>query len=128
MSGVHTASDVRANSQALVINRRVNIVGSIAFDGEVILAGRIEGDVRCRTLQIAERGSVDGDIVAERVVVLGEVMGSIHANELVLKTACYVAGEICHRKLVLEDGCLFEGQSRRDSDPLLLAAHAEGQA
>jgi cytoskeletal protein CcmA (bactofilin family) len=112
----------------LVLNRRVTIVGSIAFDGEVVLGGHIEGEVRCKSLEIAERGSVDGDIVAERVVVLGEVAGTIHANEIVLKTACTVSGEIYHRHLVLEDGCFFEGQSRRDNDPLLRATHAEGQA
>lgn len=128
MSRVRTDSQSRANSEMLVLNRRVTIVGSIAFDGEVVLGGHVEGDVRCKSLEIAERGSVDGDIVAERVVVLGEVAGSIHANEIVLKTACTVSGEIYHRHLVLEDGCFFEGQSRRDNDPLLRAAHAEGQA
>jgi cytoskeletal protein CcmA (bactofilin family) len=121
MSRVRNASNGHVNGDALVLNRRVVITGSFSYDGEVLLAGRIEGGVRCKSLQIAERGSVDGDIVAERVVVLGEVNGSIHANELVLKTACTVAGEIYHRHLVLEDGCFFEGQSRRDKNPLLLA-------
>jgi cytoskeletal protein CcmA (bactofilin family) len=128
MSRVRTASQSHANSEILILSRRVTIVGSIAYDGEVVLGGHVEGDVRCRSLEIAERGSVDGEIVAERVVVLGEVAGTIHANEIVLKTACTVSGEIYHRHLVLEDGCFFEGQSRRDADPLLRAAHAEGQA
>ncbi len=128
MSRVRTASESHANSELLVLGRRVIIAGTLSYDGEVVLGGRIEGDVRCRSLEIAERGSVDGDIVAERVVVLGEVAGSIYANEIVLKTACTVSGEIYHRNLVLEDGCFFEGQSRRDADPLLRAAHAEGQA
>lgn len=128
MSRVRTESQSHANNEKLILSRRVTIVGSIAFDGDVVLGGRIEGDVRCKSLEVMERGSVDGDVVAERVVVLGEVAGSIHANELVLKTACTVSGEIYHRNLVLEDGCFFEGQSRRDADPLLRAAYAEGQA
>jgi cytoskeletal protein CcmA (bactofilin family) len=128
MSRVRTPSQAHANSEVLVINRRVMIAGSLSFDGEVVLGGRIEGDVRCKSLEVGERGSVDGDIVAERVVVLGEIVGCIHANEIVLRTACSVSGEIYHRHLVLEDGCFFEGQSRRDADPLLRATHAEGQA
>jgi cytoskeletal protein CcmA (bactofilin family) len=128
MSGVPIATEARASGDALVLNRRVTIVGSIAFDGEVLLQGRIEGDVRCKSLHVAERGSVDGDIVAEQVVVLGEVVGTIHADELVLKTACNVAGQIFHRKLVLEDGCFFEGQSRRAAQPLRLVPKAQGHA
>ena len=128
MSRVRSPSQPPINGDVLVLNRRVMIAGSLTYDGEVVLGGHIEGDVRCKSLEIGERGSVDGDIAAERVVVLGEVAGSIHANEVVLKTACSVSGEIYHRHLVLEDGCFFEGQSRRDADPMLRAAHAEGQA
>ena len=128
MSRVRTATESHVKSEMLVLCRRVKIAGSLIYDGEVVLGGHIEGDVRCKSLEIGERGSVDGDIVAERVVVLGEVAGTIHANEIVLKTACTVSGEIYHRHLVLEDGCFFEGQSRRDADPMLRAAHAVGQA
>jgi cytoskeletal protein CcmA (bactofilin family) len=117
-----TTSKPRSAGEILVLNRRVSIVGSVAYEGDIVLGGHIEGDVHCKNLEIGERGSVDGDIVAERVVVLGEVAGTIHANEIVLKTACTVSGEIYHRHLVLEDGCFFEGQSRRDADPLLRAS------
>jgi cytoskeletal protein CcmA (bactofilin family) len=113
--------EARSNADALVLDRRVNLIGSITYDGEVLLSGKIEGEVRCKSLRIAERGSVDGDIVAERVEVLGEVIGSILANEIVLKTACTVSGQIYHKHLTLEDGCFFEGQSRRHPAPMLLA-------
>src|SRR5690606_37917220 len=83
----------------LVLDRRVLLIGTLIYDGEVHLAGRIEGEVRCRKLQVAERGSVEGDIVADRAVILGEVNGSIYANHLMLGTACTVEGDIYHRHL-----------------------------
>lgn len=100
---------------ALVLSRHVVIKGSITFNGEIRLAGTVEGDIRCKTLQIAERGLVEGNIVAHKVIVFGDVVGTIQAGELVLKTACHVQGEIYHKKLTLEDGCWFEGQSRREN-------------
>ena len=121
-----SAADART-SDALVLDRRVNLIGSITYDGEVLLSGKIEGEVRCKSLRIAERGSVDGDIIAERVEVLGEVIGSILANEIVLKTACTVSGQIYHKHLTLEDGCFFEGQSRRHPAPMLLAQAREAE-
>lgn len=112
----------------LVLDRRALLIGTLLYDGDVHLAGRIEGEVRCRKLQVTERGSVEGDIVADRVVVLGEVVGSIYANHLMLGTACTVEGDIFHRHLVLEKGCYFEGRSRRDNDPLGLAERKLGPA
>ena len=105
----------------LVLDRRALLIGTLLYDGEVHIAGRIEGEVRCRKLHVTERGSVEGDIVADRVVILGEVIGSIYANHLMLKTACTVEGDIYHRHLVLEKGCYFEGRSRRNDDPIGLA-------
>ncbi len=82
---------------ALVLSRHVVIKGSITFNGEIRLAGTVEGDIRCKTLQIAERGLVEGNIVAHKVIVFGDVVGTIQAGELVLKTACHVQGEIYHK-------------------------------
>lgn len=111
----------RTAKGALVINRGVTIVGALSLEGQVFIEGTIDGEVRCSTLQIAERGEVEGLIVADRVVVLGEFSGAIYARELVLGAGCAVEGQIYHRKLVLEEGCYFEGQSRRHGDPLKLA-------
>ncbi len=62
-----------------------------------------------------------GAVVADAVTVLGEVTGEIFANHLTLKKASSVAANIFHKHLSLEDGCYFEGKSRRHADPLQLA-------
>jgi cytoskeletal protein CcmA (bactofilin family) len=121
VSSKGSAEEARTASPVVVLNRKVEIIGSFLCDGDVVLEGRIEGEVRCKTLRVAERGVVEGDIIADRVIVLGEVFGAIHANELILKTACTVEGQINHRNLVLENGCFFEGKSRRHPNPLHLA-------
>jgi len=109
----------------LVINRGITIVGSLALKGHVVIEGAVDGEVRCTDLQIAERGVVDGLIVADKVVVLGEFIGAIYAKEIFLGAACAVEGHIFHRKLVLEEGCYFEGKSRCHSNPLAHAPAAE---
>src|SRR5690606_22506364 len=106
---------------ALVISRGVTIVGALSVEGPIFIEGTIDGEVRCSALKIAERGEVEGLIVADQVVVLGEFSGAIYARELVLGAGCAVEGQIFHRKLILEEGCYFEGQSRRHGDPLKLA-------
>ena len=117
-----------SQSGALVVNRGVTIVGSLSVEGDVLVEGTVDGDVRCGGLQIAERGAVEGLIVAESVVVLGEFMGLIYAHELVLGAGCAVEGQIFHNKLVLEEGSYFEGKSRHHGDPLLIAPVGQRRA
>jgi cytoskeletal protein CcmA (bactofilin family) len=112
---------------SVVINRGVTILGSLSLEGDVFIEGTVDGEVWCTTLEIDTRGIVDGLIVAERVVVIGEFRGHIYAGELVLRTGCAVEGHIFHNKLVLEEGCYFEGKSRRHPDPRQLAPVAEGR-
>jgi cytoskeletal protein CcmA (bactofilin family) len=111
-----------------MINRGVAIVGSLTLQGDVYIEGTVDGEVWCTGLQIGERGAVDGLIVGERVVVLGEFKGQIYASELVLGAGCAVEGQIFHNKLVVEAGCFFEGKSRRHPNPLQLAPAAHTRA
>ena len=113
------------SSRGLLVSRGITIVGSLSLRGEVVIEGAVDGEVRCTSLQIAERGVVDGLVVADKVVVLGEFVGAIYAKEIRLGAACAVEGHIFHRKLVLEEGCYFEGKSRCYSNPLAHAPAAE---
>jgi cytoskeletal protein CcmA (bactofilin family) len=118
----------RSSKGTVVINRGVTIVGSLSLEGDVFIEGTVDGEVWCTSLEIDTRGIVDGLIVADRVVVLGEFRGHIYAGELVMRTGCAVEGQIYHNKLVLEEGCYFEGKSRRHPNPRQLAPVAEGRA
>ncbi|HEX9882160.1 MAG TPA: polymer-forming cytoskeletal protein [Hyphomicrobium sp.] len=118
----------RSSKGTVVINRGVTIVGSLSLEGQVFIEGTVDGEVWCTGLEIDTRGIVDGLIVAERVVVLGEFRGHIYASELIMRTGCAVEGQIFHNKLVLEEGCYFEGKSRRHANPRQLAPAAQGRA
>ncbi|MCB1485742.1 MAG: polymer-forming cytoskeletal protein [Hyphomicrobium sp.] len=108
--------------QPLSFPRGLSIEGAISYPGAITIACTVDGDVSCSELVITERGVVNGSVRAENVVVLGEVNGEIYANTLTMKAASSVVGDIFHKKLALEDGCYFEGRSRRHSAPLLLGA------
>lgn len=105
----------------MIVPHTATIEGFLDYDGDIVVEGTVIGNVRCRSLTVKERGQVDGNAVAERVTVLGDVTGAIYANDLVLRTACSVAGDIFHKQLRLEDGCFFEGKSRRHANPMSLA-------
>jgi cytoskeletal protein CcmA (bactofilin family) len=105
----------------LSIPRQAAIEGAITFPGSIVVDGTIVGDVSCTEILITERGAVEGMVVAETVTVMGEASGAIYADHVTLKTACLVTAEIFHSGLCLENGCFFEGKSRRVAQPRTLA-------
>lgn len=105
----------------LAIPRQAVIEGSIQYSGNVVLEGTVLGDVRCASILVTERGAVDGAICANSATIMGEASGFIYANQVTLKAACSVTADIFHKNLTLENGCYFEGKSRRVANPLSLA-------
>ena len=119
-----SSMSVEQNStvSTFTLPRRASFEGSINFPGPVVIEGSLIGEIRSASVVINERGIVEGTILAGSVTVLGEVNGAIYAVTLILKTACSVHGNIFHRHLSLENGCYFEGKSRRYNEPLALAS------
>jgi cytoskeletal protein CcmA (bactofilin family) len=66
---------------------------------------------------IGQQARVVGELVADEIVIGGEVSGSIRGNNVTFQTASRVEGEVYHRKLAIEQGAYFEGKSRRSEDP-----------
>lgn len=116
--------------ETLTIPRQASIEGAISFPGTLVIEGAIFGDVSCTELVITERGAVEGTVDAEKVTILGEASGLIYADRVTLKTACLVTADIFHSEFCLENGCFFEGKSRRVAHPRALldriAVKAEG--
>ncbi len=111
-------SETPSNLPPLVIPRKATLEGNLDYPGSIVVEGTLLGDVRCAIVVITERGIFEGTLLANSATIMGEASGSIYANHATLKTACSVTAEIFHQKLTLENGCFFEGKSRRVANPL----------
>lgn len=107
-----------------VIERSVHITGSLQSDGDIQVDGRVSGDVRCLRLTVNRSGCVIGDILADELVVLGEVTGVIRAADVLMRETARVKGQIFHHELVIERGAWFEGNSRVRNDPMGMLTEA----
>ncbi len=102
------------------VHGRLVLLESIRIDGKVV--GNIESSKEeSITVVIGATGEVQGDIVAQRVVVAGKVAGNIHAHERVeLHADCLVQGDIKYGSIAIEHGSKVLG--------LLLQVGAAAQA
>jgi cytoskeletal protein CcmA (bactofilin family) len=80
----------------------------------VRISGRIEGELHASTVLIDDGAQVEGDIVAEELIIGGRVKGTIHANRVKLNGSAIVEGDIFHRSLSIDENARFEGSSRRE--------------
>lgn len=91
--------------------------GTIRFAGTLRIEGQVEGDVLSApgsgaVLIVNQHARVVGDIVADAVLISGEVLGDVRAAERVeVYRSGRLRGDIHTGDIMIEGGATFEGQS-----------------
>jgi len=86
--------------------------GDIDFDGTVLIAGRVEGDIRARRIVIDEGAVVDGAAVARAVHISGTVNGEIDAGLVSVGPNAVIKGNILYDALKISTGASVWGLCR----------------
>ena len=100
------------------IGDELTIIGNVTSKGELHVNGQLQGDVHCVALVVGKNAKVEGNVVAEDVLIGGRLIGSIRALTVTLQANSHVEGYVFHNSLSLEQGSHFEGDSRPSDDPL----------
>ena len=69
------------------ISEDLTITGNVESKGELHLNGRVQGDVCCVALVLGENAQLEGNVVAEDVMVRGRLIGSVRALKVMLQSA-----------------------------------------
>lgn len=96
-----------------IIGANVKLVGTLIDANEIIVHGRVEGEVTSeKMINITETAFVKGPITADMVQIAGEVQGSIVASgKLELLPTGKVFGSITAKDLSIRSGAVFVGKS-----------------
>jgi cytoskeletal protein CcmA (bactofilin family) len=101
------------------------ITGNIVCEGAAQIFGRVVGDIQAVEVIIGEGAKVEGNITALEIAINGAFKGTIRGNNVRLKGAAAVDGEIFSKSLTVEENVLFEGLSRRLDKPIELPTCAQ---
>jgi cytoskeletal protein CcmA (bactofilin family) len=115
-----TATAIAAAAHHMPVTTIRAVAGDVVVDGALRIVGVVDGNIRCRSLEVGVGAHVDGTIVAERVSILGSVYGHVYADHLTLAVGCRVEADLFHGALVVEADTHFEGKSRRHPNPTSL--------
>jgi cytoskeletal protein CcmA (bactofilin family) len=104
----------QSTSRQSVLGTDVEIKGSIHFTHDLLVDGRVEGDI-CSDgiLTVGEHAVIKGEIKTRSVVILGNVEGTITTQDRCeLRNTATLVGDIAAGTLTIEAGASFIGQSR----------------
>ncbi len=101
------------------ISEDLTITGNVTSKGEIHLDGRIQGDLHCAALVLGENAQLEGNVVAEDVMVRGRLIRSVRGLRVLLQSTSSVEGNVFHKSLAIEQGTHFEGASCPSKNPLL---------
>lgn len=107
-----TGSDTptRAEEELMsVIGHGIVVTGNIEAEVDLHIEGRVQGDVRCATLILGDRGMVTGNVFAQRVRVSGVVEGGIETVDLAIEAAARVKGDVTYSRLRIANGGIVAG-------------------
>ena len=107
-----------------IIGEELTITGNVASTGELHVNGRIQGNVHCLALVLGENAQLEGNVVAEDVMLRGRHIGSVRALRVMLQSQAHVEGDLFHKSLAIEQGAHFEGESHPSEDPLSVSPEA----
>ncbi len=96
-----------------ILSKDVEIKGSIKFQKELMIDGKVEGEIHSDgVLTIGENADIRGEIKTKSITVYGKVHGNITVGERCeLKSRCTLQGDLKAARLVIEDGATFIGKS-----------------
>jgi cytoskeletal protein CcmA (bactofilin family) len=91
-----------------VIAAGLRIVGDIKSRSDILVEGRVEGNLQARGLTIAEGARVDGSVMARTAQIHGTLTGDIGAGTVVIGKTAEISGAVLYHSLSVEPGARLE--------------------
>ncbi|MFI8416540.1 bactofilin family protein [Serratia sp. NPDC078593] len=95
------------------ISQGAQLSGTIEGQGNIIVEGKIEGNLTCsHQVRIEPTGHVNGEIRAQHIMINGSVEGRCYSDTLTIQPKGHMRGDIFTDEFSIEKGGVFVGQSQ----------------
>lgn len=106
------------DSNYSIINEWLTMRGDLESEGDILVKGKVIGNIRCKLLIVDVDATIEGGIVADEVVVRGRTKGVIEANKVRLEKSAIVDSEISHMTFSAEEGARIKGALKFREEPV----------
>jgi cytoskeletal protein CcmA (bactofilin family) len=112
------AYDKARNSGHSIVDECLIMKGDLESEGDILVKGKVFGNIRCKVLIIDTNALVEGGVEADEVIIRGNSKGTVKANRVRLEKSASVDSDICHQTFSAEEGARIKGALRFKEDPL----------
>lgn len=85
------------------------VEGNVSSDGEILVEGTLRGTLRARICVVAATGVIEGDVIADDIVVRGRVIGPLRGDHVHLQDGAWVEGDISSATIAIDTGARLSG-------------------
>ena len=100
------------NQEQATIGKSLVIKGEVTGSESLYIDGRVEGAITLpgNRVTIGRNGTVQANVNAKEVVILGKVKGNINATDRVdIRNEGSLTGDVVCQRISIEDGAYFKG-------------------
>lgn len=92
------------------LSHGLSVTGVLDCEGLLRIHGVVRGRINADQLVIERDGYVEGDIVAQEVLIGGQMKGRVFAPTVAVDASADVNGRIFHNTVTVAQGAKFEGR------------------
>ena len=100
-----------ADAPASFLGPCTGIAGILEIEGELVISGRVKGQIAAIRVVIGRGGHVEGDIIAFEVVIAGQLNGRVFAPNVTIEASAEVDARIFHTNITVARGAYVRGRT-----------------
>ena len=100
-------------TEQATLGRSLVIKGEVIGSEPLYIDGRVEGSIHLagNRLTIGHHGSVEANVEAEEMVIMGSVKGNVQCSErLDIRTEGSLVGDVVSQRISIEEGAVLRGK------------------
>src|SRR5262249_47896054 len=116
MPSAFPGAERNRESNHSIVDQHLTMRGDLESEGDILVRGKVIGNIKCKLLIIDVDASVEGGIDASEVIVRGRAKGTIVADCVKLEKTAEVDCEIEQATFAAEEGARIKGSLRFKDD------------
>ena len=112
----------KVSNSASVIGVEMQINGNIKCSGNLVLKGKVKGNIECDHIHLASDGFLRGNIKSLHSVLGGDFEGDVFADTLAIESTGSIKGNLYYNNLKAQPGAklevqLIKGLEKKEKSP-----------
>ncbi|MEA3450253.1 MAG: polymer-forming cytoskeletal protein [Patescibacteria group bacterium] len=114
----NSVKNTNNNRAETIIGPSVKVNGNFHGDGDIIIEGEVEGNVKTKnTLTVNSGAKIIADVIAKNAKISGSINGNVKIdNCLELEASAKIAGDISCKEISVAKGAIINGHCQMGAD------------